>query len=79
MEPEKKTHVKLDTESIKDFLELPVCIDMANKIDDMVMDLILSYVDGSAENGYATDEEIKEYFDNHKFELLRSVYGRGDI
>ena len=76
---EPKVRVKITTEGIVGHLAFDECIDVANKIDDIVFNAVLTYVTNSVDGGYATDEDFKEYLNGHKFELLRAIYSRGDI
>lgn len=78
MEPEKKVHVSLDVESIVNDLELEECIDVANKLDETVLKILLDRI-RTPEGGYATDEEIQEFLNTKLFELLKAVYKRGDL
>lgn len=79
MEPEKKVHVKLDVESIVRSLDLEQAIEVADKLDEIVLDYVFGYITNSADNGYATDDEIREFVKEHSFELLRAIYTRGNM
>ena len=76
---EQKVRVKPNTEGIVRIMDLEECIDIANKLDEIVFGAVLEYVTNSVEGGYLSDEDYREYLKTSRFELLKAIYQRGDI
>ena len=74
-ETEPKKPLTLD--NVVASVRLDDCMDFAQKIDDMVIDLVWNFLDGNDLFEKLDDEKLKDFVKDNRFEILTRVYRRG--